>query len=230
MAKYMTMLSVIVPTLNDERLLPRCFDALITATVRGVVREVIVADSGSSDGTLMIADAAGAKVVQSGPNRGRQLAEAASSAKSDWLLFLYPETALEPGWETEAESFVERATLARPRAAVFRFAIDDFGAAARRREITTAIRSRVFALPYGDQGLLISRHLYQRLQGHRSLPRFEDVDLIRRIGRRRLVWLRTRAIIDSETVQRRQTGFRKMALAFLCALRLPSWMLARFAG
>ena len=42
----------LIPTVNAERLLPRCFDSLIPAAVRGVVREVIVADGGSSDATL----------------------------------------------------------------------------------------------------------------------------------------------------------------------------------
>src|SRR5882757_828790 len=98
------MISVVIPTLNSERLLPRCFDSLIPAAVRGVVREVIVSDSGSNDGTLAIADATGAHIVHARKGRGAQLAEGARIAKSDWLLFLHPETSLEPGWEVEAES------------------------------------------------------------------------------------------------------------------------------
>ena len=117
------MISVIIPTINAERLLPRCFDGLIPAAVRGVVREVIVADGGSSDATLMIADAAGAHIVNSRANRGAQLADGARAARSDWLLFLHPETALEPGWDVEAESFLAQAEMERPRAAVFRFAL-----------------------------------------------------------------------------------------------------------
>ena len=57
------MISVVVPTANSERLLPRCFDSLIAGAVRGVVREVIVSDAGSTDGTLVIVDAAGAHIV-----------------------------------------------------------------------------------------------------------------------------------------------------------------------
>ena len=52
------MISVVIPTSNSERLLPRCFDGLIPAAVRGVVREVIVSDAGSDDATLAIVDAA----------------------------------------------------------------------------------------------------------------------------------------------------------------------------
>src|ERR1700677_3885750 len=120
------MISVVVPTLNSERLLPRCFDSLIGAAVRGVVREVIVSDAGSSDNTLSIADAAGARILHSRGNRGIQLSEGAGVAKADWLLFLHPQTALEPSWEVEAQSFIDQAVIERPRAAVFRFALEDF--------------------------------------------------------------------------------------------------------
>jgi len=119
------MITVVIPTLNAERKLPRCFDSLIAAAVRGVVREVIIADGGSSDSTLAIADAAGAHVEQSPKDRSARLIAGAAAARSDWLLFLYPETALEPGWENEVESFIAQAMPERPRAAVFRFALED---------------------------------------------------------------------------------------------------------
>ena len=64
------MISVVIPALNAERLLARCFDSLVPAAVRGVVREVIVADGGSTDATLAIADAAGAHIVEAGRGRG----------------------------------------------------------------------------------------------------------------------------------------------------------------
>jgi glycosyltransferase involved in cell wall biosynthesis len=217
------MISVVVPTTNSERQLPRCFDSLIPGAVRGVVREVIVTDAGSSDGTLAIADAAGAHVVHSRNNRGSQLAAGAAAAKSEWLLFLHPETALEPGWEMEAESFIGQATMERPRAAVFRFALEDFGGDARRAEAKAALRTALFALPYGDQGLLIPRRLYQKLGGYRALADMEDADMVRRIGRRRLVSLRARAI----NVARPHKGaLRGLALTVLHTLRVPSRLLA----
>ena len=74
------MVSVIIPTANAERFLPRCFDSLIAAAVRGVVREVIVADGGSCDATLAIADAAGARIVNAGKRRSDQLAAGAAVA------------------------------------------------------------------------------------------------------------------------------------------------------
>ena len=218
------MISVVIPTLNAERLLPRCFDSLITAAVRGVVREVIVADGGSADGTLTIADAAGAHIVEAGRSRGAQLAAGAEAARSDWILFLHPETALEPGWEVEVESFLHQAMPERPRAAVFRFALEDFGAPARRAEAKAAFRSWLLALPYGDQGLLIPRRLYKKVGNYRDLAKLEDADIVRRIGRRRLVLLRSRAVNSARPCQ---GWVKSMALSLLHLLRVPSSVMAK---
>jgi glycosyltransferase involved in cell wall biosynthesis len=218
------MITVVIPTLNAERKLPRCFDSLIAAAVRGVVREVIIADGGSSDSTLAIADAAGAHVEQAPKDRSARLIAGAAAARSDWLLFLYPETALEPGWENEVESFIAQAMPERPRAAVFRFALEDFGGEARRAEAKAALRDWMLALPYGDQGLLIPKRLYNRLGGYQQLARMEDADLVRRIGRRRLVRFRARAINQAYP----QTGtWRGLCLSLLHALRVPSRVVAR---
>ncbi len=216
------MISVIIATLNAASLLPRCFDGLIAGVVRGVVREVIVADGGSSDETLAIADAAGAHVVKAGRTRSNQMLAGADSAKGDWLLFLHPETGLEAGWETEAESFIRCVTLERPRVGVFRFALDDFEPSARRREALVAMRSGVLGQPCGAQGLLIPKQLYLKLGGHRSAL-MEDIDLVRRIGRARLVTLRSRAI---NKLERRPSGARNIALGVLHALRVPKRLVA----
>jgi glycosyltransferase involved in cell wall biosynthesis len=218
------MISVVIPTANSERLLPRCFDSLISAAVRGVVREVIVSDSGSSDTTLEIADAAGAHIVHARKHRSVQLAEGAAIARSDWLLFLHPQTALEPGWEVEAESFIDQAVMERPRAAAFRFALEDFSGEARRAEAKAALRTSLFALPYGDQGLLIPKRLYQKIGGYRALADMEDADIVRRIGRRRLVSLRARAVNVSRP---HPSALRGFALTLLHALRIPSGVLAK---
>jgi glycosyltransferase involved in cell wall biosynthesis len=215
------MISVIVPTSNSARLLPRCFDSLISGVVRGIVREVIVADGGSSDETLIMADAAGAQVVTGGKTRGEQMAAGAAAARSDWLLFLHPETALDAGWDGEADSFLERATLERPRAAVFRFALDDFETQARRTETIVSVRSSVLGQPCGEQGLLIPKRLYQKLGGHRTSP-MEDIDLVRRIGRSHIVSFRTRAVNKVESA----TPAHRVALSVLHALRVPKRLVA----
>jgi glycosyltransferase involved in cell wall biosynthesis len=218
------MISVVIPTVNAERLLPRCFDSLIAAAVRGVVREVIVVDAGSEDATLAIADAAGAHILHSRKGRAQQLITGAGAAKSDWLLFLHPETALESGWEMEAESFMDQSAMESPRAAVFRFALEDFGGEVRRAEAKANLRSALFALPYGDQGLLMPKRLYQQLGGYRAISRMEDADMVRRIGRRRLVSLRSRAV---NVARAPKSVLRGAAMTLLHALRVPSNVVAK---
>jgi hypothetical protein len=148
----------------------------------------------------------------------------AEVARSEWILFLHPETALEPGWEVEVESFLHQAMPERPRGAAFRFALEDFGASARRAEARAAFRSWLLALPYGDQGLLIPRRLYKKVGGYRDLARLEDADIVRRIGRRRLVLLRCRAINSART---RQGWLKPMLLSLLHLLRVPSSVMTK---
>jgi glycosyltransferase involved in cell wall biosynthesis len=217
------MISVVVPTHNAQANLTGCFNSLIGATMHSVVREVIVADGGSNDDTLAIADAAGAHVVRGGKTRASRLAAGAKAARSDWILFLHPETALAPGWEVEAENFMSRVTLEHQRAAAFRFGLDDFGAPSRRREAMVALRCWLFKLPYGDQGLLIPKRLYNKLGGYRDVA-MEDVDLVRRIGARRLTMLRARAVNKTRAEPR---AMRDIALTALHALRIPPGVLAR---
>ena len=112
----------------------------------------------------------------------------------------------------------------RPQAAAFRFALEDFGAPARRAEAMAGIRSWLLGLPYGDQGLLMPRRLYRKLGGYRDLARLEDADMVRRIGRRRLVMLRARAV---NSARPRQGWLKPFALSLAHLLRVPSSVLAK---
>ena len=193
------MISVVIPTRDAERGLTRTLAALVPAAVDGVVREVIVVDGGSSDATARIADETGADFIVSGGGRGPQLAAGARRAKAPWLLFLHADTVLDPGWEREASAFMyEVDTGARPPAAgAFRFALDDRGLGPRMLERCVALRCGVFRLPYGDQGLLIPKKLYEEVGGFRPHPVMEDVDLVRRLTRRRVAMLQSRAVTDA---------------------------------
>jgi rSAM/selenodomain-associated transferase 2 len=167
-------LSVIIPTLDAAPVLPACLSALIEGLEAGMIREVIVSDGGSSDATQAIADAAGARVVTGPPSRGGQLRRGAEAAQGAWLLVLHADTVLPEGWT--------RAVDAQMRAggpAAFRLSFDQTGVMPALVAGWANLRSRVFGLPYGDQGLLISRDIYEAAGGYPDIPLMEDVALAR---------------------------------------------------
>lgn len=176
-------LTAVIPTLNAAETLPSTLGALA-----GQVDAIIVADGGSTDATRAIAAAAGARVVEAPRGRGTQLAAGTAAAATPWLLAIHADTRPGPGWRAAAAAFMADPANAG-RAAHFRFALDDPSPQARRLERAVAWRSRALGLPYGDQGLLIRRDTLDSLGGFRPIPIMEDVDLVRRIGRRRLVAL-----------------------------------------
>jgi rSAM/selenodomain-associated transferase 2 len=229
------MISVVIPTLDAEEDLGRTLAALVPAAVEGLVREVIVVDGGSHDRTLEIADHAGAEIMKSEPGRGIQLRAGAARTRFPWLLFLHADTVLETGWERDAHQMIERVETGRlePRAAVFRFTLDDLGFAPRALETLVLLRTALLRLPYGDQGLLIPRRLYDEIGGYKPLPVMEDVDIVRRLGRRRLVPLRSRAVTSA--ARYRRDGYlsrvlRNQGCLALYFLNVPASTIARVYG
>ncbi len=194
-----TEIDVVIPTLNAAAHLDRTLAAL--AVAHGPRLGLTVCDGGSRDGTQAIARARGAVVVETEAGRGGQLASGAAAGKAPWLLFLHADTVLSPGWASAARRFMDGPANAA-KAGYFRLRFDSADPRARRIERLAGWRSRSIGLPYGDQGLLIPRAFYRHLGGFRALPLMEDVDLARRIGRRRLVALDAEAITSAERYER----------------------------
>jgi rSAM/selenodomain-associated transferase 2 len=205
--------SIIIPTLNAAEAL-----ATLLAQLRrsNLVNEIVVVDGGSTDDSVSVARAARACVIAASRGRGNQLAAGATAAKCRWLLFLHADCRLEAGWETAVRSF-QTAPDTRWRAGYFDFALDDVAPAARRLERIVAWRCRILGLPYGDQGLLVSRGLYDEIGGFAPLPLMEDVDLVRRIGRARLARIPARCVTSARRY-RSEGYFRRPARNLFCLL------------
>lgn len=225
------MLSVVIPTYNAAGVLAATIQALVPGALSGLVKQLVVSDGGSTDATLAIAEAAGADVVRGPRGRGIQLARGAETARAKWLLFLHADTVLEAGWEEAARRFIGEA--GEERAGCCRFGLDDRRLRARVVEQVVGLRCRIMALPYGDQGLLVSRRLYDAIGGYRPMALMEDVDLVRRIGRRRLVILPIRAVTSAERYRRegyvRRTT-RNLACLGLWYAGLPPERIVRLYG
>ena len=176
------MLSIIIPALNSAASLAPLLRAL-----GGLADEMIISDGGSGDGTLRIAAKHGARICAGGPGRGLQLSRAERFCRAqgpdDWLLFLHADSALPDGFAGAVRAHM----MTEPdRAGYFQFKLDDKGAWPRVVESLVKDRCWWFALPYGDQGLLVRRDVYRAAGGYPDWPLFEDVKLVRRLGRRRL--------------------------------------------
>jgi rSAM/selenodomain-associated transferase 2 len=226
------MLSAVIPTLNAAAELPATLAALQAAREAGLVGEIIVADGGSTDATLAIAAHAGCRVLRSPRGRGPQLVAGAAAATGDGLLFLHADTRLQVSWDVVAADFVAAPENGN-RAAVFAFALDDDSPGARLLERIVDWRFRLLALPYGDQGLLMSAAFYRQIGGFRPLPLMEDVEIIRRIGRRRLVRLPVAALTSARRY-RRDGYISRMARNFACIslylLGVPPRCIVRLYG
>lgn len=224
------MISVVIPTLDAGATLDATLASLDAG--RGLVDEIVLSDGGSADDTVARGRRAGCDIVTGGRGRGAQLARGADAASAGWLLFLHADTGLAAGWPEAVGAFLH-ASGAEMRAGAFTFALDDPSAAARVLERIVAARVRFLALPYGDQGLLISRRLYREIGGYRPLPLMEDVDLVRRIGRARLAALPAKAV-TSAARYRRDGYLRRMSRNAACLglyfAGLPPRSIARLYG
>jgi rSAM/selenodomain-associated transferase 2/rSAM/selenodomain-associated transferase 1 len=169
-------LSVVVPTLDEAEHLPRLLHEL---EALGPDVEVLVVDGGSTDGTRALAHAGGATVLPSPPGRGRQLRAGGAAARAPWLLFLHADTHFPGAAARAVRSFT--ATASAERAAYFPFAVDAPSSGWRLLEAGQRLRERLTGLVYGDQGLLVSRRLYQEVGGHPPWPLMEDVAVVDRI-------------------------------------------------
>ena len=177
-------LSVIIPTLNEASRLP-----LLLADLKawpGKI-DITIVDGGSSDLTVSIAQIQGLNVIKSlKSNRGHQLNLGASNAKGEWLLFLHADSRLDTLWEKKLLSSMSNLS-SKNIAWYFDFKIKKNKLQFRILEILVAFRSFFLNRPYGDQGLLIHKQLYNSSGGYSSLKIMEDLDLIIRITKKNKV-------------------------------------------
>jgi rSAM/selenodomain-associated transferase 2 len=191
-------LSVVIPTLNAADSLPATLTAVLRAR-RRLDLDLVVSDGGSGDASVALAAAAGARVVVGQAGRGGQLRRGAEVAVGEWLLFLHADTVPAQGW---AEAVAAFSAHAPDSAAYGDFCLDADGAGARYLKTIVGWRCRLLSLPYGDQGLLVPRSLYEQIGGYRDMPLMEDVDLVRRIGRRRLQRLGVEMVTSARRYRR----------------------------
>ena len=171
------MISVIVPTYNEEQALP--------ATLRGLFAqpgdyEVLVVDGGSRDRTVNIVESLRVTLLTAAKGRAVQMNAGAKEARGEWLLFLHADTILPDGALARLNQ-MEMDTSIQAGGFLHQFSGGDW----RLRLISfldnfRCIRSRII---YGDQAMFVRRALFERLGGFPNQPILEDVAFCERLIR-----------------------------------------------
>ncbi len=171
------LVSIIIPVLNEARLIPTLAASL--DRLQGQF-EIVLADGGSTDETVALAQSCGLPVVVAPRGRGAQMNAGAAATKGDALLFLHADTCL----PENALALIEDA-LQAPEVSGgnfnLRFASDSWGAKALTW-MYPLLRS--LGLVYGDSAIFVRRSVFEALGGYRDLPLFEDCDLYQRLRQR----------------------------------------------
>jgi rSAM/selenodomain-associated transferase 2/rSAM/selenodomain-associated transferase 1 len=182
--------SVIIPTLNEAERLP----ATLRHVAAGEPTEIIVADGGSRDETLGIAQSHGVKIVASPPNRARQMNAGAAAARGETLLFLHADTLLPANFRDAISAAFRQPQVV---GGAFRFRIADAFHGRRFIERSVNLRSRLWRMPYGDQALFVRRWAFDELGGFPDLPIVEDYEFVRRLRRLGRLALLNEAVLTS---------------------------------
>lgn len=202
-------ISVIIPTLNEATQLPGALESVRRAL--GGTAEIVVADGGSSDGTLD-AVGAGVRAVSAPAGRGQQLNAGARCASGDTLLFLHADTQLDP---RAGKSLAE--ALARSDVVGGCFKLTLHGPTAGRliaRLLCRAInaRSRWLSTATGDQAIFVRRTTFERIGGFPAADLFEDVLLYRSLRRYGKVVLLDPPVLTSDRRWSRDGYLRTIAV------------------
>lgn len=194
------MISIVVPTLNEEARIAGTLRALQTLTGK---REILVADGGSEDRTAEVAVAMGVTVVPCPRGRGAQIRAAAAEATGDTLWIVHADTHPDSG----AIEAMER-VLTNPDVVGGNFSLIFEGDHYSARQMTWIYPYlRWVGLSYGDAGVFIRRSVYDAIGGCQAYPLFEDLDLIQRMKRHgRFVHLDARVFSSARRFSGKQYG------------------------
>lgn len=181
------MISVVIPTYNEEKALPE--------TLRALFRqpgdyEVIAVDGGSTDHTLAVLSEfdferpspssphPSRRLLAARKGRASQMNAGALQARGQWLLFLHADTTLPP----EAIQRLNKMDLdltIKAGGFMHQFSGNDW----RLKMISFLdnVRCRRSRIIYGDQALFVRRTLFEQLGGFPNQPILEDVAFCERL-------------------------------------------------
>lgn len=172
------MISVIIPTYNEEKALPATLEHLLRQAGE---YEVIVVDGGSSDRTCQIVRAEPrVRLLTASKGRAAQMNTGACIAHGEWLLFLHADTFLPEGALRRLNA-LEADTACQAGGFRHQFSGDDW----RLRLISWMdnLRAKITCIFYGDQAMFVRRVLFEQLGGFPQQPFLEDIAFSEKLKR-----------------------------------------------
>jgi len=168
--------SIIIPTLNEEKIIDELLDSL--TSLKGDF-EIIIADGGSADRTVSLAQNRDLPVVEAPPGRGSQMNVGANIARGEVLLFLHADTRLPENALSEIEKCLSNYRICGGNFSLI------FGGDSPEARLLTIIYPflRLGGMCYGDSAIFVRRQTFVALAGYRDYPLFEDCDFYRRMKR-----------------------------------------------
>ena len=198
------MISVIIPVLNEEKLIGKTLENL--RRMEGEF-EVLVIDGGSTDKTVAIAKKY-APVIASKKGRAVQMNTGAGRARGSILFFLHADAL------PDKESFLEIEEIMRDPGVVggaLRYALLEKSLLYRSHVFWSNLRARLTGIYPGDHGIFVGRAFFDRVGGYPQIPIMEDVALCKRLKKSgRLVQASSR--ITSSSRRFKQRGFARTVL------------------
>ena len=183
--------TLVIPTYNAQK--------TINTTLNNVSKKfqnIIIVDGCSKDLTKNICKKYNTQFFTSKTNRGMQLKLGGEKANTNWIFFLHADSILQNDAIDEIAQFISIDTN-HYRAAAFKLKFNQKRIYASFLSKIVLFRSKYFKLPYGDQGLIISKTFYNKIGGFKPLPIMEDVEIVKNIGFKNIRILDSYIITDS---------------------------------
>jgi rSAM/selenodomain-associated transferase 2 len=219
-------LTVVVPTLNEAERIVACLQPLRAWRKRGT--ELIVADGGSTDTTVVLAKPWADHVLVGPRGRAKQMNLGASMATGDVLLFLHADTQLPADAPAALEAALTDAQVSWGR---FDVQIDGESPLLKLVAALMNLRSRHSGIATGDQAMFVRRDVFQRVGGFPDQPLMEDIELSKRLRKlSRPACLRQRVITSGRRWEQHgvlRTIVLMWMLRALYWIGLPAERLAR---
>lgn len=223
------MISIIIPTLNEESNIGSLLGALRSLEESDCCRcEIIIVDGGSSDKTTKLCEKADL-LIHSQPGRAVQQNAGVQKSQGDIVLFLHADCELKPGSLLAIQQLLADGKYA---AGCFRQQIDHPAWKYRMLEWGNSLRVRWFQSAYGDQGLFMTRSVFEQAGGFPDVPFLEDLLIMKKLRKLGKVGMLHKKIVISprrwqKTGVIRQTIINRLFVT-LAHLGIPPHVLAKY--